>query len=130
ERHDAVRAYARVNRLDKIVVRSEQDRIGIVAAGKTFADVTQALRELGYDERALNAAGIRLLKIGLLCPIETDTVREFARGLSDIIVVEEKRDFLERQIGRIVCELGTSARIVGKFDEQGKPLFPIQGGMD
>ena len=130
ERHDAVRAYARVNKLDKIVVRSEHDRIGIVAAGKTFTDVTQALRDLGYDERALNAAGIRLLKIGLLCPIETDTVREFARGLSDIIVVEEKRDFLERQIGRIVCDLGASARIVGKFDERGKPLFPIQGGMD
>ena len=53
----------------------------------------QALRDLGYDDGALNTAGIRLLKIGLLCPIETETVREFARGLSDIIVVEEKARF-------------------------------------
>jgi indolepyruvate ferredoxin oxidoreductase len=130
ERHDAVRAYARANALDRIVVRSTRDRIGIVAAGKTFTDVRQALRELGYDDHALNAAGIRLLKIGLLCPMDPEIVREFAHGLSDIIVVEEKRDFLERQIGRVVCDLGTPVRIVGKFDERGKPLFPIQGAMD
>lgn len=130
ERHEAVRAYARANQIDRIVLRSERDRVGIAAAGKSFTDVRQALRDLGYDDRALTKAGIRLLKIGLLCPIEPEIVREFARGLSDIIVVEEKRDFLERQIGRIACDLGAPVRIVGKFDEHGKPLFPIHGGMD
>jgi len=130
ERHDAVRAYAHANKLDRIVVQSERDQIGIVAAGKTFNDVVHALRELGYDERALNAAGIRLLKIALLCPMDAEIVREFARGLTTIIVVEEKRDFLERQVGRIVCDLGTPVRVVGKFDERRKPLFPIHGAMD
>jgi indolepyruvate ferredoxin oxidoreductase len=130
ERHDAVRAYARANKLDRIVVQTARDQIGIVAAGKTFNDVVRALRELGYDDRALNAAGIRLLKIALLCPIEAEIVREFARGLKHIVVVEEKRDFLERQIGRIACDLATPVRLVGKFDEDGKPLFPIHGAMD
>ncbi len=130
ERHEAVRAYARANQLDRIVLRSAHDQVGIVAAGKTFTDVRQALRDLGYDDRALSAAGVRLLKIGMLCPIEPQIVHEFARGLSDIVVVEEKRDFMERQIGRIACDLGVPVRIVGKFDEHGKPLFPIHGGMD
>ena len=130
DRHAAVRAYARANRLDRIMVRSDSDRIGIAAAGKTYTDVVQALRELGFDAAKLQAAGIRLLKIGMVCPLEPEIILEFAAGLNDVIVVEEKRDFLERQLGRILCNLDTKIRICGKRDWQERPLFPIQGGMD
>src|SRR5690606_31722018 len=91
----AARLYAAVNRLNRIVVRGEHDRIGIVAAGKTWYDVRQALRDLGLDDAALREAGIRLLKIGMLYPLEREVVKEFARGLREIVVVEEKRPFLE-----------------------------------
>jgi len=130
ERHAAVRAYARANRLDRIVVQSHRDRIGIAAAGKTFSDVLQALRELGFDEVEMQRAGIRLLKIGMVCPLEQEIIKEFAAGLDEVIVVEEKRDFLERQLGRILCDLDTKVRICGKLDWRGRPLFPIHGGMD
>jgi indolepyruvate ferredoxin oxidoreductase len=129
ERHVAVAAYARANTLDRLALSSGHDGIGIIAAGKSYTDMRQALIELGFDESSLSAAGVRIAKIGVLAPLDGDFVRTFARGLRQIIVVEEKRDFLERQIGRAVCQIG-SIEINGKFDQQGRPLFPIAGGMD
>lgn len=130
DRHDAVRAYARANQIDRIVVRSDHDRIGIVTAGKSFTDTRQALHDLGFDDGALRAAGIRVLKLGMIAPVEPQIVEEFAAGLDEVIVIEEKRDFLERQVGRILCNLAKRPRMFGKFDRHGAPLFPIQGGMD
>jgi indolepyruvate ferredoxin oxidoreductase len=130
DRHGAVRAYARANGLDRIVVRSDHDRIGIIAAGKSYTDARQALQDLGLDDAGLRAAGIRVLKLGLIAPVEPQIVEEFAAGLDEVIVIEEKRDFLERQIGRILCNLAKRPRLFGKYDRHGVPLFPIQGGMD
>ncbi len=130
DRHDAVRAYARVNGLDRIIAHSNNDRVGIVAAGKSYTDARQALRDLGFDEGGLRAAGIRFLKLGMIAPVEPNIVEEFAAGLDEVLVIEEKRDFLERQIGRILCNLAKRPRLFGKFDRHGAALFPIQGGMD
>jgi indolepyruvate ferredoxin oxidoreductase len=130
DRHGAVGAYARANGLDRIVVRSDHDRLGIVAAGKSYTDARQALHDLGFDEAGLRAAGIRLLKLGLIAPVDARIVEEFAAGLDEVVVIEEKRDFLERQIGRILCNLAKRPRLFGKYDRHGQPLFPIQGGMD
>lgn len=129
ERHAAVRAYAQANQLNRVTVSGPADRIGIVCAGKTWTDTMQALEDLGLNEAALNAAGIRVAKIGLLCPLDPDFVRDFARGLDTLVVIEEKRDFLERQVGRAVCEIGPM-RVLGKFDADGRPLFPQEGGMN
>jgi indolepyruvate ferredoxin oxidoreductase len=129
ERHRAVATYARANALDRVMLSSTHDGIGIVAAGKSYSDMRQALLDLGFDDVQLSASGVRIAKIGLLAPVDTDFLREFARGLKRIIVVEEKRDFLERQVGRAVCELGP-IEISGKLDREGRPLFPIAGGMD
>jgi indolepyruvate ferredoxin oxidoreductase len=130
DRHAAVRAYARANHLDRVTVQGSNDKIGIVAAGKTYTDLRQALYDLGFDDSALNAAGIRLFKLGLLCPMEPEALKDFAQGLDEIIVVEEKRDFIERQVGRIVCDLGRPVRVIGKFDEDNRPLFPLHGAFD
>ncbi|QJW83771.1 hypothetical protein HK414_06375 [Ramlibacter terrae] len=109
-------------------MRRPEDRIGIVSAGKSWADTLQALEDLGLDDAALQAQGIRLAKVGLLCPGDTAFFRDFAEGLHTVIVVEEKRDFLERQVA--VGIVGTSVRtLVGKNDARGDRLFPVQGGM-
>ena len=128
ERHAAARAYGRANGLNKLTVRGSADRIGIISAGKSYTDTRQALEDLGLDDAGLQAAGIRVAKIGMLCPLDVEFVRDFARGLEQIIVIEEKRDFIERQIGRAVCDRGP-IRVVGKYDADGRPLFPIEGGM-
>jgi indolepyruvate ferredoxin oxidoreductase len=128
ERHAAVLAYSRANALNRVVRSSPGDRIGIVSAGKSWADTMQALEDLGFDARALEANGIRLAKVGLLCPSDGAFFREFADGLERVIVVEEKRDFLERQVAAGI--VGTSVReLLGKNDADGARLFPVEGGM-
>ena len=130
ERHLAVLAYARANGLDRIEVRTGHDRLGIVTAGKSYADTRQALLDMGLDDEALRRAGVRLLKMGLIYPIDERMIREFAEGLEDVIVIEEKRDFLEAQVKAALCGLARPIRVLGKFDADGAPLFPLHGGMD
>lgn len=89
-----VHEYLRTSAVNRISGRPS-DRIGIVAAGKSYLDVCQALRILGLDQEALARSGIRLLKLGVIHPLEPTVIREFADGLSEILVVEEKRAFVE-----------------------------------
>jgi indolepyruvate ferredoxin oxidoreductase len=130
ERHRAVLAYARANGLDRVEGRGSGARVGLVTAGKSHADLRQALLDLGLDAAALERLGVRLLRVGLIYPLDGEPVREFARDLDEVIVVEEKRGFLETQVKEALCGLARGVRVVGKFDAAGAALFPIQGGMD
>lgn len=129
ERHEAVLAYARENGLNRVTQKGSNDRIGIVTAGKSHADVRAALSSLGMDDSYLSEQGVRIAKVGLLCPSDTSFFRDFATGLDLIIVVEEKRDFLERQVAHAIAG-HSGARIVGKHDLDRRRLFPVEGGMD
>ena len=89
------RAYALANRLNRSETFGSRARIGIVAAGKTYLDMRQALRILGLDEAELRARGVRLLRLAMIHPLIASEIEEFADGLAEIIVVEEKRAFIE-----------------------------------
>jgi indolepyruvate ferredoxin oxidoreductase len=130
EKHQAVRAYARANGLDRTVVSGPADTVGIITAGKSATDVEQALVDLGLTHDDLSAAGVRMLTLGLVYPLDEERVQEFAAGLDRVIVVEEKRDFLEQQVRAALQPLGRRILVVGKRDEHGDPLFPVEGGMD
>jgi indolepyruvate ferredoxin oxidoreductase len=130
ERHRAVVAYARANSLVRAEVGGPSDRLGLVTAGKSYADVRQALLDLGLDDAALRRLGVRLLRVGLIYPLDAEAVRAFARDLEEIVVIEEKRGFLEAQVKEGLAGLRQGVRVLGKADESGAPLFPIQGGMD
>lgn len=129
ERHEAVNAYVAANELNKIVVSTPNDKIGIISAGKSYSDMRQALLDLELDEAGLNARGIRIAKVGVLCPNAPGFFQTFAAGLQKIIVIEEKRDFLERQIGHALCGL-VPIEIFGKRNAEGRSLFPVAGGFD
>src|SRR5215471_16500289 len=130
ERHAAVLAYARANGLDRVPVATPRDRLGILTAGKSWADTRQALHDLGLDDRALEAAGVRLIKVGMLYPADEAFLREAASGLDELIVVEEKRGFLEERVRAALAGVAAAPRVVGKLDERGERLFPLHGGMD
>ena len=130
ERHRAVLAYARANSLIRAETGAPGDRLGLVTAGKTHADLRQALVDLGLDEAALRRLGVRILRAGLIYPLDAEAVRGFARGLGEIVVVEEKRGFLEAQVKEALAGVRRGVPVLGKHDETGAPLFPIQGGMD
>lgn len=121
----SVKAFTRVNDINKLILPSKKARIGIVTAGKVYLDTRQALEDLGISEGKANQMGIRLLKIGVTWPLEEEIIRKFAEGLEEIIVVEEKRSLLEVQIKDILYHMPADQRprVVGKVDENGKPLF-------
>ncbi|HZQ37328.1 MAG TPA: DUF6537 domain-containing protein, partial [Dehalococcoidia bacterium] len=108
------------------------DWLGIVAAGKTYADLRQALDELGLDEAALNRYGVRLFKVGLLFPFTRDAARRFAAGLREILVIEEKRAFLELFLKDALYDVPDRPRVLGKTDpdDDGRPLVPSNGELD
>ena len=118
----AALAYARVNKLNQIIWDSPHARIGIVTAGKSYLDTRQALDDLGIDEQIARDIGIRLYKIGMTWPLEAEGVREFAQGLDEILVVEEKRQILEYQIKEELYNWRDDVRprVVGKFDDTGE----------
>jgi indolepyruvate ferredoxin oxidoreductase len=126
----AVRAFARANRLDRIVFDSEQPRLGIVTTGKSYLDVRSALDDLGIDARAADRLGIRLYKVGMTWPLEPEGARAFAQGLDSVVVVEEKRGLIESQLKEILYGTPGAPRIVGKTDESGAPLFLSSGALE
>ena len=121
----AAQAYVRTNRLDRIVINSGPAKLGLVAAGKSYLDVRQALADLELDESDLVRLGVRLYKPALVWPLEPEGLREFATGLDEIIVVEEKRGLIEDQIKELLYNSPQRPKvIVGKTDEEGEVLFP------
>jgi indolepyruvate ferredoxin oxidoreductase len=130
ERHTAVRAYAHANGLDRIEEHTGDDRIGLVSAGKSYADLRQALYDMGLDSVALQRLGIRVLRLGMIYPLDAEVVRRFAAGLEEIIVVEEKRAFVETQLRDCLYNMAQHPRVLGKYDEHDAPLFPMHGECD
>ncbi len=124
----AAQAFARANGIDRVVMDSPRARLGIVTTGKSYLDVLQALEYLGLDERACADIGIRVYKVGMTWPLEPEGIARFAQGLEDIVVVEEKRAFIERQMKEQFYNWPASAgprpSIVGKYDEQGAWILP------
>ncbi|MFI5015492.1 MAG: indolepyruvate ferredoxin oxidoreductase family protein [Hyphomicrobiales bacterium] len=128
----AVAAFARLNRIDRIVTDSPEARIGIAASGKAWLDLQAALALLGIDAARAQALGLRIYKIGLVWPLEPAGLAEFASGLETILVVEEKRGVIEDQIKSLLFNLpdGRRPRVIGKEDENGHPLLPSWGEID
>jgi len=118
----AALAYCRANKLNRIIWDSPKPKIGIITAGKSYLDTRQALADLGIDEQAAADIGLRLYKIGMTWPLEADGVHEFAKGLDEILVVEEKRQILEYALKEELYNLpdGQRPRVVGKFDDTGE----------
>jgi indolepyruvate ferredoxin oxidoreductase len=124
------REYARLNGLNRVVGRGPGDVLGVVAAGHTFLDVLAALRRLGVDEADLAASPVRLLRVGMPWPLEETVVREFADGLEEILVVEEKRSFLEAAIRDVLYGGPVQPAVTGKRDADGSELVPAYGELD
>lgn len=118
----AALAYARANKLNRVVWDSPRARFGILSAGKAYLDTRQALEDLGIDEQVAQDIGLRLYKVGMNWPLEAAGVRDFATGLEEILVVEEKRQLLEYQLKEELYNWRDDVRprVVGKFDDTGE----------
>ncbi|HEX3885086.1 MAG TPA: indolepyruvate ferredoxin oxidoreductase family protein [Stellaceae bacterium] len=126
---DAARAFARANRLDRIVIDSKRPRIGIITTGKSYLDLRQSLDDLGIDDAFADAIGLRVYKVAMPWPLEPEGVRRFAEGLEEILVVEEKRGVIEPQLKEQLYNWPANLRpqIFGKYDEAGNWVLPSNG---
>jgi indolepyruvate ferredoxin oxidoreductase len=113
-----------------VIAGARTARIGLVAAGKTYLDLRQALTALGLREADLEARGIRLLKLGVIYPLEPAVVTEFAAGLDEIVVVEDKRAFLEDAVKSVLYGQANAPAVYGKRSCGGAPLFAASGELD
>jgi indolepyruvate ferredoxin oxidoreductase len=115
----AALAYIRANRLNYNVIEGPNDRLGLIASGKAYNDTRQALLDLGLDDATCRRVGIRLHKVGVVWPLEAQLTREFATGLQEILVVEEKRQVIEYQLkeGLYNWRADVRPRVLGKFNE-------------
>ncbi len=130
-KRDAVLHFLRANRLNRLVTSGgPRARIGIATVGKSYLDVRLALDELGIDEVRANDLGIRIWKVGCPWPLETEGLRDFARGLDLIMVVEEKRSLIEVQVREELYGTANQPVCIGKKDESGNWLFPVKGALD
>ena len=119
-------AFARKNRIDRLIFDSPEPRFGIITTGKSYEDVRKALDELGITWEVAAEIGLRLYKVGMPWPLEMEGVREFSEGLEEVLVVEEKRELIENQIKQHLFNWRADVRplVVGKVDEKGRWLLP------
>jgi indolepyruvate ferredoxin oxidoreductase len=118
----AALAYARVNKLNRVTIDSSEPKLGIIASGKSYLDTMQALEDLGIDARHAAEIGLRVMKVAMPWPLEPTAVREFASGLDEVLVVEEKRQLIEYQLKEQLYNWRDDVRprVIGKYDEHGE----------
>ncbi|HML18336.1 MAG TPA: indolepyruvate ferredoxin oxidoreductase family protein [Bryobacteraceae bacterium] len=122
--------FARLNHVNKWRGAKDQAWLGIASAGKSYYDLMQALRDLGIGEDDLNAFGIRIAKFGMTFPLDGAFAREFAEGLETVLVIEEKRSFLELHLRDALYATAARPVVIGKIDRNGEPMFPPAGELD
>ena len=122
-----IKAFVRANKLDRITHDSSSRRFGIVTTGKSWLDVEQALGDLGIHEKEIEEIGLSVYKVACPWPLEPEGLVEFAIGLDEILVVEEKRSLIEDQIAKILYGMEAHPLLVGKEDEEGELLLPSDG---
>ena len=124
----AALAYARANQLDKNVfgVQSGHSRLGIVSSGKSWLDVMQALADLGIDQEAAQALGIKVYKVAMPWPLEPHGIKSFATDCQELLIIEEKRSLIEGQIKEILYGL-SAVSVIGKRGPTGQALVPEYG---
>jgi indolepyruvate ferredoxin oxidoreductase len=124
-------AFARANGVDLTITDMPGARFGIVASGKAYEDVRQALAELGLGPQEQAAIGLRLYKVRMPWPLEPEGIRAFSQGLDEVLIVEERREIIENQIKQQLFNWRADVRprIVGKFDETGKPFLSLSAGL-
>ena len=120
-------AFARANKIDQLVIDSKKPRIGIVASGKAYENVREALRHLDIDAKTADKIGLRLYKVRMPWPLEPEGIRQFSEGLEEVLIVEERREVIEHQIKQQLFNWRADVRprIVGKFDHKDRHLLSL-----
>ena len=123
----AARRYIADNGLCRRVVDPVDARVAVVAAGHTFRVVRDALDALGLDDARLGATGVRLVCLGAVWPLDDAMLRDLLGGVAEVIVVEDKRPFVETIVRDALYAAADRPVVSGKRAPDGAPLIPADG---
>lgn len=126
---EAARAFARANRIDRIVLDADRPALCLVTTGKSYMDVIAALDLLELAPERAAALGLRLYKVGMTWPLEPQALGRAVAGCERVLVVEEKRPLIEDQMRTLLYDSGHRPLIEGKRDRSGASLFPAHGAL-
>ncbi len=129
-KYEMARRYAIANHLNRITVNPTDAWLGLVASGRCYHEMLAACALLGLDEDGLACNGVRLLQLGMIHPFEGEIARRFAGGLDEIMVIEEKRPFIESHLRDALYGMPDAPRVTGKFDPDRNKLIPGHGALD
>jgi indolepyruvate ferredoxin oxidoreductase len=130
-RTEIARQYGALNRLNRVTVHGPNDWIGIAACGHTYYELREALQVLGFaNDDALRDAGIRLFQLLMPIPLDRHDVREFAAGLTEVLVLEEKNPTLELLVRDALYDVAERPRVWGKRDAEGHVVVPYDSLLD
>ena len=124
-------SFAAASGIDRIVAEAKRPRLVVLVAGKASVDVREAFAKLGLATASdLAQAGVRLVKLGMTWPVDDALVRRVTRDVRHVLVIEEKRAFVEDQVKSALFELtGLTIELHGK-KLRGEPLLPTAGQLD
>ncbi len=117
-RFAALKIEARRLGINRILHKPNKDEVvpmGFIAAGTAYMYLAHALHEMGLTGQ------VPILKLGMVYPVDEAIVTDFARQCEQVIVIEERRGFVERQVLEILAPLRQAGEI--KVDIYGKQ-FP------
>ncbi|HEX2312649.1 MAG TPA: indolepyruvate ferredoxin oxidoreductase family protein [Thermomonospora sp.] len=126
-RLEVARAYGRTSGLNRVAFGAPGAALGVLASGTSYAVVERALADLGLDEAALAALGLRLIRLGLPFPLDAAHLAELTGGLDEVLVVEDKVPFLEGHLKQALYGRDRMPRIVGRHDGTGRELLTARG---
>ena len=130
QRLPIVPLFTALNPLDRVSHDAPDRRLTVVSAGKAWLDLCQALADLGLDGARCRAIGLRVVKLGLVWPIDAAFARQACGGSAEVMVVEEKRAFIEEQLARIFYGRADAPALSGKHAPDGTPLLSEIGVLD
>ncbi|MDT8914930.1 indolepyruvate ferredoxin oxidoreductase family protein [Amycolatopsis sp. PS_44_ISF1] len=126
-RLDLARAYARATGLNRVTFSARAPKLGLLASGTGYAVLQRALQDLGLDEAAMDALGLRLIRLAMPHPIDAGALAELTEGLDEVLVVEDKVPFLEGHLKEALYRRPGAPAVVGRRDESGRPLLTARG---
>ena len=129
-RLEIARRYGALNQLNRVTQRGPNDVLGIVAVGPAYLTLTHVFETLGLEHGDLERAGVRLLKVSMPYPLDAELIHDFAQGLEEILVVEDKRPFVEELLKGALYGVADAPAIVGKHDDTGATLLAPTGEVD
>ena len=114
------------NPVDERRVAGKITRYGIVAGGVSAAYALEALRllEERANDRGVQLPAYRFWQVGTPFPFPERTCAEFAKGLTDVLVLEELDHVLEDELlafaGKTHAEYNTHGKLTGEARDRGE----------